>query len=146
MKVCNEPVRFGFIVLRCNTVRQNEIYFISYANHHAHEYALLTLHVHAKGVKRSNTNEMDRYKENEFPVIPSTPHQPDEFAFPKRLCGSSMRSFRAPWFKEFKFLHYDEAKDVVFCHTCVTAFQQKKVKGANAEPSFVSRFDPSTIL
>ena len=101
--------------------------------------------MHAEGVKRSNTNEMDRFKESEFPVIPAAPHQPHEFAFPKRLCGSSMRSFRAPWFKEFKFLHYDEAKDVVFCHVCVTAFQQKKMKGANAEPSFVSRFDCTRI-
>ena len=73
--------------------------------------------------------------------LPANPHQPHLTAFPKRLFGKAIlvyRSFQASWFKEFPFLHYDEAKDVAFCHTCTTAIRQKKIRTGSVDGSFIS--------
>ncbi len=48
-------------------------------------------------------------------------HQPATFTFPKRSFGVKkpvLRSFQSEWFKQWSFLHYDEAKDVVYCLLC----------------------------
>ena len=76
-----------------------------------------------------------------LPEISSLPHQPTAFSFLKRSFGKknvSLRSFQASWFRQWPFLHYDEARDVVHCHTCVMGFKEKKVKASNADPAFVS--------
>ena len=69
----------------------------------------------------------------------ASPHQPTEFDFPKRAFGKksmAYRSFQPSWFKTWKWLHYDEGRDVVFCHTCVTAVKSGKLKLAgNAKDS-----------
>ncbi len=79
-----------------------------------------------------------------LPELPSVPHHPpDGFSFPKRPFGSKkvvMRSFQASWFKQWSFLHYDELKDVAYCHICVTAFKQKKMRESRADPVFVRHF------
>ena len=77
----------------------------------------------------------------DIPDFPTTPHQPLEFAFPKRPFVKAKvvyRSFQKSWFKEWPFLHYDESKDVAFCHTCATAVKEKKIRASTAEASFVS--------
>ena len=77
----------------------------------------------------------------ETPELPASPHQPFGFVFPKQPFGKAKivyRSFQNSWFKEWPFLHYVKAKDVAFCHTCVTAVKLKKTKAPNAEASFVS--------
>ena len=76
MKVCNKPVTLDFFVLRFNTAQQNEVHvhFTLHVNHHARGQGLLTLHVHIKGVRRSNMNEISLLKEKDFPVIPVAPH------------------------------------------------------------------------
>lgn len=71
------------------------------------------------------------------------PHQPVNFKFPKRSFGQKnavLRSFQPAWFRQWAFLHYDEAKDVTFCHTCVMAFKlnRMRVNRGNADPAFVS--------
>ena len=74
-------------------------------------------------------------------VVPSEPHQPLAFKFPKRVFGkikSVNRSFQPAWFNQWPYLHYNESKDVVFCHTCLVAFKQKKLMAANADAAFVS--------
>ena len=39
------------------------------------------------------------------------------------------------------FLHYDEGQDVMFCHTCVTAFKLGRIKSSkNATTAFVSLY------
>ena len=76
-----------------------------------------------------------------IPDLPAVPHQPSGFVFPKRPFGKVrviFRSFQGSWFKEWPFLHYDEAKDAAFCHTCATALKVKKIRASNAESSFVS--------
>ena len=59
----------------------------------------------------------------------SKPHHPDlTFKFPKRSFGKKKpvyRSFQSAWFVQWPFLHYDQSKDPVYCHTCALAFKQK---------------------
>ncbi len=74
-------------------------------------------------------------------VPPSTPHQSHDFEFPKLSFGKNkpvLRSFQSSWFSKWPFLHYDEANDSVYCHTCLLGFHQKKIRAANADPAFVS--------
>ena len=75
-------------------------------------------------------------------VIPSQPHQPPaSFTFPKRSFGKKapvLRSFQHAWFKQWTFLHYGEAKDVAYCHTCLLCFKEKRLRSDNADPAFVS--------
>jgi len=51
-------------------------------------------------------------------------HQPTGFKFPLRGFGvknTVYRSFQPPWFQRWPFLHYDESRDVAFCHVCLLA-------------------------
>ena len=58
---------------------------------------------------------------NTVPDLP-TSHQPLEFMFPNQWPFGKVKvvhwSFQKSCLKEWPFLHYDEAKDVAFCHTC----------------------------
>ena len=70
------------------------------------------------------------------------PHQPVNFNFPKRSFGKTKvvkRSFQGSWFKQWPFLHYDEAEDSVYCQTCSLAFMSKKVNTSRSDPAFVSK-------
>ena len=74
--------------------------------------------------------------------IPPVPHHPNElFKFPMRSFGKAKiveRSFQPTWFVKWPFLHYDEVADHVFCHTCMKAFKEKKMKSTKkADPAFV---------
>ena len=77
-----------------------------------------------------------------LPSLPDKPHHPKDFAFPKRTFGKSkpvLCSAQSQWFNSWPFLHYDEGQDVVFCHTCVTAFKLDRMKSSNnAASAFVS--------
>jgi hypothetical protein len=74
--------------------------------------------------------------------VPAKPHQPLNFKFPKRSFGKQKvveRSFQPSWFSKWPFLHYDEAKDIVFCHTCLMGFKLKRMRtSTRADPAFVS--------
>ena len=59
------------------------------------------------------------------------PVQPLQFHFPKREFGKTKivkRAFQAQWFGKWQWLHYDCARDLVFCHTCVTACKTGKLR------------------
>ena len=46
------------------------------------------------------------------PVVDDKPHHPIDFAFPSREFGKknpTKRSFQARWFKQWKWIHYNEA-------------------------------------
>ena len=77
-----------------------------------------------------------------LPDIPDSPHQSGPgFKFPKRSFGKAtvvFRSFQSTWFRQWPFLHYDEANDLAYCHTCVKGFKEKKMKAAKADAAFVS--------
>ena len=50
-------------------------------------------------------------------------------------------SAKSQWFDTWPFLHYDEGQDVMFCHTCVTAFKLGRIKSSkNAATAFVSLY------
>ena len=72
-------------------------------------------------------------------VISDTPHQPAGFKFPRREIGKQHRSFQPIWFSKWKWLHYSESDDKVFCHTCVKAVRDFKMSSKNAEESFLTR-------
>ena len=72
--------------------------------------------------------------------VPDKPHQPASFNFPQQSFGQKKvvhRSFQPSWFNHWQFLHYDESRDIVFCHTCLKGFEQKKMKSNRADPAFV---------
>ena len=76
-----------------------------------------------------------------LPEVGSQPHHPaSDFKYPQRSFGKAMRACQSSWFKLWPFLHYDEAKDVLFCHTCVVGLGQKKLKPSNVDPAFVGIF------
>ena len=71
------------------------------------------------------------------------PHQPFNLSFPKREFGKKTvkkSSFQASWFKKHTWLHYDEERDVAFCHTCIRAYKEKKItwNAGNLDPAFIS--------
>ena len=73
--------------------------------------------------------------------LPSSSHQPLDFGFPKHAFGKTsvvQRLFQAAWFKQWPFLHYDEANDLAFCHMCSAGFKQGKMKASNADSAFVN--------
>ena len=66
-------------------------------------------------------------------------HPPRNFVFPKRIIGKRARYCQRSWFDTFEFLHYDTSKDGVFCHTCMLAAQQGKIRKAKrGDAAFVS--------
>ena len=78
---------------------------------------------------------------NELPVFPETPNQPTvNFPFPKRSFGKTkpvLCSVKSYWFKMWPFLHYNEAQDAMYCHTCVKAFVLRRIKSNhNASTAF----------
>ena len=59
-----------------------------------------------------------------LPKLPEEPHQPVNFNFPERSFGQKKHehcSFQGKWFSKWHWLHYDEAKDAIFCFICVHA-------------------------
>ena len=84
-------------------------------------------------------NENDAQVTRRFPDICEEPNQPDSnFKFPLTQCGSKKRSFQHSWFKTFPWLHYDEKNDVVYCHTCIKASQEKKLHAPKNKSTFIS--------
>ena len=77
----------------------------------------------------------------EAEVVPDAPHQPRGFDFPKREFEKKSvvkRAFQAKWFDRWSWLHYSEARDVVFCFTCFRAHAEGKlVWSANADGAFI---------
>ena len=53
-------------------------------------------------------------------------------------CSSQFSACLINWFKQWTFLNYDEAKDLVHCYTCLLCFKEKRLRSANADPAFVS--------
>ena len=62
--------------------------------------------------------------------VPERPHHPDAgYKFPTRSFGKKTIincSFQPSWFLKWPFLHYSKPNDVVYCHTCLRMFKEKK--------------------
>ena len=77
----------------------------------------------------------------DLPDLPDRPYNPDvKVVFPNCTFGHKKQVFcRAQhhWFTKWPFLHYDQGKDVVFCHTCVNAFKLGRILWSkNASTAF----------
>ena len=86
----------------------------------------------------SPLSDMAGFEQLTLPEVGDNPHQPRNFAFPKRKKKPVMRSFRENWFQSWPWLHYQEEMDVVFCHVCVRALKEKKMKAHCCDAAFVS--------
>ena len=97
-------------------------------------------------VASSETNhKMSCCKSFSVPNLPDLPNQPTDYNFPKREFGKSKityRSFQGQWFKQWKWLHYDNVRDVAYCHNCVSAVNSGKMqlKGNAHDSTFLSGF------
>ncbi len=49
-----------------------------------------------------------------------SPNQP-ELSFPQRIFGMQKQSFCSSWYVKYKWLHYQEGTDRVFCYYCLVA-------------------------
>ena len=49
------------------------------------------------------------------------------------------RSFQPGWLGIWKWLHYCESTDSVFCHTCVKAFKELKMSSRNYDEAFTTK-------
>ena len=66
-------------------------------------------------------------------------HPSRDFVFPKMIICKRPRYCQRSWFDKFDFLHYDTEKDALFCHTCIQAVRENKIRKAKrAGTSFVS--------
>ena len=62
--------------------------------------------------------------------------------FPKVAFGKStivLRSFQPLWFDQWKWLHWDQASESAYCHICISAFKQRKLRSASADQAFISK-------
>ena len=66
------------------------------------------------------------------------PHQPKGIQFPFRTYGkqTSKRCFKAAWFDQISWLHYEEQLDAVFCFNCLQALHNQLISAAKGENAF----------
>ena len=80
--------------------------------------------------------------ESQPDLLPDCTHQPKSHNFPKRKFGQKSvvhRSFQSSWFDRWNWLHYCEAKDVVYCFVCLRANVEKKlIWSGNADSAFIT--------
>ena len=53
---------------------------------------------------------------------------------------SSLEKLSTILVSQWPFLHYNEAQDLVFCHTCLLGFKKNKMRAAKVDPAFVSLY------
>jgi len=61
------------------------------------------------------------------PEVGDKPHQPVHFTFPSQEFGKkspTKRSFQAKWFKQWKWLHYNEENDSAYYFYCIKAYKE----------------------
>ena len=42
-----------------------------------------------------------------------------------------------PWFANRTWLHYDEPKDLAYCHVCMVAYRGRKLNSSNLDKAFI---------
>ena len=73
------------------------------------------------------------------PEIGDAPNQPRKHAFPKCSFGAKRRAFNVSWFDRWKWLHYLECSDSVFCYVCITAYKKGSFTCHRKENAFISK-------
>lgn len=68
--------------------------------------------------------------------------QSSTFQFPLREFGKSSivkRSFQQQWFDRWPWIHYNADRDLAFCYSCITAYQNNLLQSAHClESTFIS--------
>ena len=62
--------------------------------------------------------------------------------FPKVAFRKStvvLRSFQHSWFDQWKWLRWDQASESAYCHICISAFKQRKLRSGSADQAFISK-------
>ena len=65
-------------------------------------------------------------------LLPTEPHQPQTFPFPKREFGKKSivkRSFQPSWFLRWHWIHYMETTDSAICIICAKAVKKRSFSG-----------------
>ena len=62
---------------------------------------------------------------------------PKSYAFPKTAIGNQEQPCQYQWFEDYKWLHYYEKKDCMFCYFCIK-HQAKLSAEHNKDPVYVS--------
>ena len=70
---------------------------------------------------------------NSLPVqdVPPEPYQPQNHNFPRRQFGQNNvtnRFFQSSWFTKWKWIHYNAARDLAYCHVCITGIKSGKLR------------------
>ena len=76
------------------------------------------------------TCNMDKVNLIPLPDIPACPNQPVDFTFPKTHFWKDHAFLPVFLVQKYYFLHCDEARDLLFCHICVSRFRKRKSKEA----------------
>ena len=74
--------------------------------------------------------------------FPEKPHQPKAFTFQKHSLGKKQveqRAFQPIWFAKWSWIHYDESSDSAFCHICVKAEGEGKLKASSKDITFIQK-------
>ena len=73
--------------------------------------------------------------------VPDKPFQPCHLSSPPCSFGNNSpvtRTFQAPWFNHFAWIHYDVGLDGAFCFTCCKAVKTGKgILSGSADPAFL---------
>ena len=67
-------------------------------------------------------------------------NQPKHFTFPKRSFGQQKtvrRCIQSSGFSSNPWLHYDEARDLAFCHVCMTAQRDGRLSSSTVHKAFI---------
>ena len=70
------------------------------------------------------------------------PNQPKDFSYPKRNFsknGKDERSFLPSWYETWKWLHYNEIDDTVYCIICLNAKRFHMLSDVKVEEAFVKK-------
>ena len=93
--------------------------------------ALSTAEVTTPSMELESTRPTGQFLDN----IGDKANQPVLYNFPKRKFGQTKPVFRcvqSAWFRKWPWLHYDQAEDRMFCHTCCQAVKQGlAIRGAD---------------
>ena len=75
--------------------------------------------------------------------MPFNPHQPPStYKFPKQIFSKNRVaecSFQSSWFQKWKWLYYDESNNLAFCHTCMKANSEAKLRCRSLKPAFITQ-------
>ena len=103
--------------------------------------AQLLQHMAAQHVVTSQVESEQPTSFSSTQTCPDKANQPANYKFPKCHFGKTKlvsRSFQLQWFQKWKWLHYDEARDLAFCHICSTAVRTGKMKNCdNVDLTFI---------